>query len=285
VLNADDYLSKLRTLQNAKFRSVAEAIRTFYQIDNAYKTVTDGGESFQGRASVWRTLKAMLTRATGRNYHRIYKIYTVTQFEGLIPNAGTYPRQAAVLDVIKRECSEAQEIQTLIEHCNWVNIAPGENYERLFVMTCKQGWWNPKSHEIISEVMFTRPNGEQIQKTDVKTVDVAPNSVVLGIFAALWSLFGIAYAFWSKGGFPLSDEIAAKAASSEGFDTNRFELLDFIIIPVFAFAIYNIVEYLKISELVEKLKLSWRTAMIIGIVSGVLFVRLSASITGLLGTH
>jgi len=217
-----------------------------------------------------------------------YKIRTVEQLASVIPTDTRadgqkwLPDQVRLLEVIKRKQKEAVDLEKIISDLKYVVIPAHENYERMFTITCHANWFNPTSHVVMGEVTFTRTkDGEgpirEIQKTAIEKIEVTPNSLVLGIFAASWSLVGIFFSYWAAGHPPESDKFPFVGHEAE------VKWLDFTIIPAFAFVLYNILEFTQYDKLFVKQKLSWRTAMIVGILTGSLFAKVSAGIFAVIG--
>ena len=217
-----------------------------------------------------------------------YKIRTVEQLASVIPTDTRadgqkwLPDQVRLLEVIKRKQKEAVDLEKIISDLKYVVIPAHENYERMFTITCHANWFNPTSHVVMGEVTFTRTkDGEgpirEIQKTAIEKIEVTPNSLVLGIFAASWSLVGIFFSYWAAGHPPESYKFPFVGHEAE------VKWLDFTIIPAFAFVLYNILEFTQYDKLFVKQKLSWRTAMIVGILTGSLFAKVSAGIFAVIG--
>ena len=183
-----------------------------------------------------------------RNPREKYKIRTVEQLASVIPTDTRadgqkwLPDQVRLLEVIKRKQKEAVDLEKIISDLKYVVIPAHENYERMFTITCHANWFNPTSHVVMGEVTFTRTkDGEgpirEIQKTAIEKIEVTPNSLVLGIFAASWSLVGIFFSYWAAGHPPKSDKFPFVGHEAE------VKWLDFTIIPAFAFVLYNILEF------------------------------------------
>jgi hypothetical protein len=133
LLQADDELSKLRTLQNIKFRSAEKAIDRFYRIEHAFRSVVYDSTQIDG-FSVLQNLRARWVYWTSRNYAKGHKFYSVDQLKRYKPEVAIYRAQGATLELVKRVFFEATQLDEVIAQYNSEVIPPKENYDRIFVM-------------------------------------------------------------------------------------------------------------------------------------------------------
>lgn len=208
----------------------------------------------------------------------IYKITSLENAKWAFERWIKETDETTVKEIFEGKMNQLAEKEKQIGGAKSVAIAQietGSFYSRNYIVKCKRNFLSQNVFNINFDVLYRyKDDSVDLRGTSSKTLVIAPHSFLLSVLAVLFAFLGVALQIALEKN-PLEPDYYKLAFSyfsgSAGLKAAIISLLFF-----------NIFEYTDFSERL-KIGINWRTALVIGIASGLFGERLIDALKVLLG--
>ena len=159
------------------------------------------------------------------------------------------------------------------------SIEPESFFSIIYILKFKRNDMNSKKYNISIESKYKESNNSLIGGASVSQI-ISPNPIVLSNIAIGFSILGTIVKISLEGGVSFVHKV--NIANSVIWNDIFTYILQTFITSVIAVVFFNIYEYLDIGKKIT-LSVSWRSAMLIGFLSGLFADRILDSVKVFIG--
>ena len=157
-------------------------------------------------------------------------------------------------------------------------IEPGDSFAYTYVLRFPRRWFEPRKDQISIEVEYLAEGATRQRVGATQSLLITPHPMPLTVVAILGSGGGVVL----KAFLPSLKANASPATIDQLFRKAWFDGW-FIIASIIAVVVFNVYEHTKLSTSFASLRISWRSAILIGVLCGLANDRVLAALQALVG--
>ena len=157
-------------------------------------------------------------------------------------------------------------------------IEPGDSFAYTYVLRFPRRWFEPRKDQISIEVEYLGEGNARQRLGATQSLLITPHPLPLTAVAILGSGGGVVL----KAFLP-SLKANGSPATIDGLFRNAWFDGWFIVAAIIAVVVFNVYEHTKLSTSFASLRISWRSAILIGVLCGLANDRVLAALQALVG--
>jgi hypothetical protein len=220
-----------------------------------------------------------------------YKIYSIDDarvvFAKFINNGAYYKTDTEkatnqpILSLYSAKLEQLEAVESRMEYADrrgLLSLDPLSSYSSTYVVSFQRGFLEPSRYQIAFDLIYDRigPSGDTPEHSIASTssyIRISPSATALSIVSMLGAYLGV-----------LLKKPSFSEADSLGVIHRSFELSQSILSSsIIALVFFNVYEHTNLSRRLD-MPISWRSALLIGVLCGLSHERIIASIQSLIGT-